>query len=125
MTETLAPYGRGFGASLPKEENKAELGPRPTGDTVERGPAASKDLGMTRPGKVYVGTKLIRAQPMDAMEFQIQHGPSGISDRENEPGYEVTYAGEHPSDPVYISWSPKAIFENAYRKVTEAERKLF
>jgi len=88
-------------------------------DRQERGPREVFS------GDLYVGTKLIRAQPMDAMEFQIQHGDRGLADFENQPGYEVTYAGEQPSDPVYVSWSPKAVFENAYRKVTEAERKLF
>ncbi len=33
--------------------------------------------------KLYIGTRLIRAEPMDAMEFQIQFGSRGLDDLEN------------------------------------------
>lgn len=60
----------------------------------------------------YIGTKLIGAEP---------------ADREGKDGYKVRYADG------YESWSPKAVFEEAYRPVSgmnfglaiEAMRKRF
>ena len=69
--------------------------------------------------KLYIGTRLIRAEPMDAMEFQIQFGSRGLDDLENAPGYKVIYPDGGDG---YVSWSPKAPFEAAYREVTDLER---
>ena len=69
--------------------------------------------------RLYVGTKLILAEPMDAAEFQIQFGDRGLSDFENAPGYKVIYPDG------YTSWSPRDVFEAAYREVTGLERELF
>jgi len=54
--------------------------------------------------KLYIGTKLIKAHPFD---------------QEGKPGYKVFYPDG------YESWSPKDVFENAYREVTDSERELF
>ena len=51
--------------------------------------------------KPYIGTKIIMAEPVD---------------RDGAPGYRVRYT---PDD--YESWSPKAVFEKAYRPVNLAE----
>lgn len=55
--------------------------------------------------RAYIGTKIIMAQPQTAH----------ISGRGGVEGYEVVYPDG------YRSWSPKAVFENAYRLVTEDE----
>jgi len=51
----------------------------------------------------YIGTKIVRAEP---------------EDREGAPGYAVVY------EDGYRSWSPKAVFEHAYRLVTPGELAL-
>ncbi len=70
--------------------------------------------------KTYVGTKIIEAKPMSRFDFlsKIQNDdlPSGTED---EPGYLVVYPPDN-----YRSWSPKAVFDIAYREITEAEREL-
>jgi len=58
--------------------------------------------------KLYIGCKLIKAVPM-----------SKLRDGKEAPGYQVTYPDG------YVSWSPKEVFENAYRLVTEGEKQLF
>ena len=54
--------------------------------------------------KTYIGTKIIQAEPQ---ENQV-----------GQPGYKVMYSDG------YVSWSPKAVFEIAYREVTEEEKTL-
>ncbi|MHA1146460.1 MAG: hypothetical protein ACTSRW_17110 [Candidatus Helarchaeota archaeon] len=51
----------------------------------------------------YIGTKIIQAESQD---------------RDGEKGYKVVYSDG------YVSWSPKDAFENAYRKITDGEKKL-
>lgn len=51
----------------------------------------------------YIGTKIIQAEP------QVVNG---------QEGYKVVY------EDGYTSWSPRATFERAYRRVTGAERAL-
>lgn len=53
--------------------------------------------------KLYIGTKVIAAEPQD---------------KDGQPGYRVVY------DNGYASWSPQAVFEGAYREVTAHERQL-
>ena len=54
--------------------------------------------------KAYIGTKIVQAEPQRA--------------REGFEGYKVEY------EDGYVSWSPKATFERAYREITVAERAL-
>lgn len=54
--------------------------------------------------KVYIGTKLIKATP------QVKDG---------KEGYKVIYDNGHES------WSPKEVFESAYREVSNTEKELF
>ena len=63
--------------------------------------------------KVYIGTKIIAAIPMDEHTFLALNGRT--SDSENRHGYKVRY------EDGYVSWSPKETFERAYREVTRAE----
>ena len=67
--------------------------------------------------KTYIGTKIIQATPMSHNEFLRSKGNPTPTD--DEPGYRVTYPDN------YISWSPKAVFENAYREVTKEEAEFF
>lgn len=53
--------------------------------------------------KAYIGAKVIMAEPYD---------------KDGRPGYRVQYADG------YVSWSPKAVFEEAYRPVSDGEREL-
>ncbi len=70
--------------------------------------------------KPYVGTKIIKAKSMSRFDYlstiQNQDIPTGIED---EPGYLVVYP---PDD--YRSWSPKAVFDIAYREITKAEKEV-
>ena len=68
--------------------------------------------------KLYIGSKLIRALEMDRKTFENTVTKKDY-DNENEPGYRVTYPDG------YVSWSPKSVFENAYREVTKSEKELF
>ena len=67
--------------------------------------------------KLYIGSKLIRAIPMTEFEFKKSQGKAIIGD--DRLGYQVKYPDG------YISWSPKDVFETAYRQVTAGERELF
>lgn len=71
--------------------------------------------------KVYIGAKLIRACPMSKQDFNVKKGIL-LSYHEFHvtpiPGYQVTYPDG------YVSWSPQATFEEAYRLVSDAEKKL-
>jgi hypothetical protein len=53
---------------------------------------------------LYVGTKFIEAHP---------------SYKNGEEGYEVLYP--NPNGETYVSWSPKDVFEDAYRTLTDYE----
>ena len=66
--------------------------------------------------KVYIGTKVIAAEPMDEITF-ICNFTDGKKDvpRETRAGYKVRYEDR------YISWSPKETFERAYRLMSDGE----
>lgn len=53
--------------------------------------------------KAYIGTKIIQAEPQE---------------KDGAPGYRVVYPDG------YESWSPKAVFEEAYRPVSNNEAAL-
>jgi hypothetical protein len=60
----------------------------------------------------YIGTKLIKAEPMNKYNFYMN--VKGIDCKEeNEEGYMVKYSDS------YVSWSPKEVFEKAYLKVDD------
>ena len=54
--------------------------------------------------KTYIGTKIIQAKPQAAKH--------SLSDPFGKDGYEVVYPDGH------VSWSPKDIFEEAYRETS-------
>ena len=53
--------------------------------------------------QAYIGSKIITAEPQD---------------KDGQPGYKVVYPDN------YVSWSPKSVFEEAYRPVSNGERNL-
>jgi hypothetical protein len=73
--------------------------------------------------KNYIGTKKISAKPMNRLDYNNYRGWDLPSDENGEDeGYIVEYLNgsdsNHPDHKGYISWSPKAQFEEAYRETT-------
>lgn len=71
--------------------------------------------------KQYIGVKVITAIPMRQGTFLSQiKGEKNVGDKAFEvEGYMVKYADG------YESWSPKDVFEEAYREVSPKERAMF
>lgn len=69
--------------------------------------------------KLYIGSKIIRGEPMDECTFLSSVKGQDVSNRETRPGYKVVYPDG------YTSWSPKEVFEGAYREVSQGEKELF
>jgi hypothetical protein len=67
---------------------------------------------------LYIGAKIITACHMDERTFLVEHKGQDGKGREYREGYRVTYPDG------YISWSPKDVFETAYRVVTFGELAL-
>lgn len=61
--------------------------------------------------KKYIGTKVIMAEPMTMTEAQKVPGRELTQSAIEENGYLVEYENG------YKSWSPKSVFEKAYREV--------
>lgn len=64
----------------------------------------------------YIGCKAIKAEPMTKLTYEISTG------RFIDNGMDITTPGylvEYPDG--YKSWSPKDIFERAYRPITDEE----
>lgn len=72
--------------------------------------------------KKYIGCKIIAAEPMNEDVFLKE--VKGVSDEELKnretqgAGYKVVYPDG------YVSWSPKNVFEEAYREVSMKEYML-
>lgn len=64
----------------------------------------------------YIGTKIVLAEPMSFNEFQDVEGFEKRAEEDME-GYRVKY------EDGYVSWSPKRVFEHAYRLMTGSEAK--
>ena len=78
------------------------------------------ETGMTIPieqFQCYVGAKIISATPMTEFSFHELQGKP-LPENEDRPGYMV----EYPNN--YRSWSPKEVFEEAYRPVSDGEKDL-
>ncbi len=74
--------------------------------------------------KNYVGAKIVKGEPMNEIEFLMIHKPGQKTPIEDRPGYHVVYPGTTPGEPVYHSWLPKEVWENAYREITDGEMAL-
>ena len=62
----------------------------------------------------YLGVKLIEAEPMTEGQFHIfKDGMMPSPDSDGVPGYKVVYPDG------YVSWSPKGVFEEAYRRIDD------
>lgn len=72
----------------------------------------------------YIGTKIVGAVPMTELAFagkERRHHvplPAGVEARDPRDGYRVVYPDG------YESWSPKDVFEAAYRLVSDDERRM-
>ena len=61
--------------------------------------------------KKYVGVKLIEAKPMTRCDYNKYRGWTIPEDENpNDEGYLVKYSDD------YVSWSPKGVFDEAYRE---------
>ena len=122
----------GFSACVSKENFNAELG-----NKYSRERAVSKvweHLGfrladqlsvlrvsdvvrITHPeGSTYVGTKAVYAYPMTRGDYNRFKGWTIPADENpNDEGYIVEYLDQQ--HPHHISWSPKTVFESAYKKI--------
>jgi len=65
--------------------------------------------------KIYIGTKIVKAIPMTGAQFYERRGQPYPVNKENSPGYQVTYADG------YVSWSPADTFESCYRELSWQE----
>lgn len=73
--------------------------------------------------KAYIGTKVIQAESMDEMTFitEVKNSEGKVeidNNGKSREGYLVIYPDG------YTSWSPKEVFEGAYREITLAEIKV-
>lgn len=66
--------------------------------------------------KTYIGTKIIKAVPMTLGDYNTYRGWK-IPD--NEDPMTEGYLVEYPDG--YESWSPRDVFETAYREITPQE----
>jgi len=70
--------------------------------------------------KNYIGRKRIKAMPMNRLEYNVYRGWELPADEDGlDNGYLVEYLdggrANHPDHTGYISWSPKEVFDNAYK----------
>lgn len=70
--------------------------------------------------QTYIGTKLVTATPMTRQAYNDYRGWALPADENGaDDGYLVEYLDggkpNHPYHDGYVSWSPKAQFDNAYR----------
>ena len=74
--------------------------------------------------KLYIGTKMVKAEPM-AKSAAVTKGWARPSSEGNEdvPGYHVQYT--NPDGSTYDSWSPKDVFEQSYQIVENFKDRLF
>lgn len=66
----------------------------------------------------YIGTKIIQAEPMNEVTFLEKFKKQIPRPGATRPGYHVLYSDG------YHSWSPEETFEEAYRLISDAEKKL-
>lgn len=71
----------------------------------------------------YTGTKVVNAQPMTRLEYNVLRGWELPADENgDDAGYLVEYVdggkANHPDYAGYISWSPADVFNRAYRQAS-------
>lgn len=81
----------------------------------------------------YIGTKIVQVEEMGYEQFYLETGKNPLNKvvnetfggilGEDEPGYKVIY------EDGYVSWSPKEVFEKAYKempiKLTDQVNQLY
>lgn len=70
----------------------------------------------------FIGFKEIKARPMNRGDYNVYRGWKCPADENpDDDGFLVEYIdggqANHPDHTGYISWSPKGVFERAYRRV--------
>ena len=70
----------------------------------------------------YIGTKVVNAKPMNRLEYNYIRGWEVPADEDPaDDGYLVEYVdggkANHPDFDGYISWSPKDVFDRAYKRI--------
>lgn len=73
--------------------------------------------------KSFIGTKVILARPMSRGEYNTYRGwDIPVNEDPADEGFLVEYPdggkANHPAHAGYVSWSPKDVFERAYRSST-------
>ena len=73
--------------------------------------------------QTFIGTKIINAVPMARQAYNDFRGWQLPADEDgSDAGFLVEYidggAANTPQYKGYVSWSPKAVFEQAYRPIT-------
>lgn len=64
--------------------------------------------------KKYIGTKVVKARPMNEIDAEsIGYARKNSDHHEYREGYHVRYL--NPDGSTYDSWSPKDVFEKAYK----------
>ncbi|MCK4525916.1 hypothetical protein KAW18_00990 [candidate division WOR-3 bacterium] len=66
----------------------------------------------------YIGCKIIQADSEDECAFLEKVKGQDCFGRATRQGYRVVYPDG------YVSWSPKEVFEEAYRPISEKEKSL-
>tara|TARA_R110002073_G_scaffold215768_1_gene376019 strand:+ start:448 stop:846 length:399 start_codon:yes stop_codon:yes gene_type:complete len=79
--------------------------------------------------KNYIGTKEVKARPMNRLDYNGYRGWGLPSDEDGEDeGYLVEYINgsgkNHQNHDGYISWSPSGVFEESYRETTTYQDRL-
>lgn len=74
--------------------------------------------------QTFIGTKVINAKPMSRQEYSDFRGWELPTNEDGlDKGYLVEYTdggqSNHPDYAGYVSWSPKDVFERAYRPTTD------
>lgn len=69
--------------------------------------------------QTYIGTKIIEAEPMIRKEYEALFNQQVNSS--DEEGYHVIYPNPKGD---YHSWSPKDVFDAAYRQIHPAEQDI-
>lgn len=77
----------------------------------------------------FIGTKRVKATPMTRLEYnQLRGWLVPANENPNDEGYQVEYLDggkpNHPNFKGYISWSPKDVFERAYKPVADIEQEI-
>lgn len=72
--------------------------------------------------KQYIGTKMVKAEPMVKSAAVAKGWARPSENNEDVPGYHVQYT--NPDGSIYDSWSPKDVFEQSYQIVEDFKDRL-